>query len=223
MILSDKKFDTIQGKIPGDLYKKLVNRKKRASEEDISIREELVRKLCVVRDEVHFNQIMKDLSTHLRTKKRTIQIMGGRYEEINAEIEKAIIKVMSENAGESSVVEKSKDQVEEAEQEDIPSPPAINIDDEIMIVEGTKITLDSDDKLFKNLENIVDNLAFEEQETTKGEEKIETKIVEPKVIEKQEPVPTLEEISLTPETSKKTQIGSMIENLGKEVDDDDQM
>lgn len=75
---------------------------------------------------------MKALSTHLRTKRRTIQIMGGRYEEINSKIEQAIIKVMTENVGEPLVVI---EQVGEKEQEDIPSPPTINIEDETMNVE----------------------------------------------------------------------------------------
>lgn len=53
MILANKKFDTIQGKNPDDLFKKLVNRKMRAQEEDKTIRENMVKKLCVVKDDVH--------------------------------------------------------------------------------------------------------------------------------------------------------------------------
>lgn len=83
MILVDNKFYTIQGKIPDDLFEKLVNKKKRATEEDNKIIENIVRKLCDVRDEDHFKEIMKELGTHMRTKKITIQIMGGNYEEIN--------------------------------------------------------------------------------------------------------------------------------------------
>lgn len=140
--------------------------------------------------------------------------MGGRYEEVNSEIEQTIIKVMAEYVGESSVaVEK----VGEKVQEDIPSSLAINIEDETMNVEGTQITLDTNENVFKNLENIVDNSVFEEQEATKEEEMTETTIVEPPVIEEQIPILTIEDISLTPETGKKTQIGSMNEHFGKEV------
>lgn len=52
---------------------------------------------------------------------------------------------------------------------------------------------------------------------------IETTVVEPPVIEEEVPIPTKEAINLTLVTGKKNQIGSMIEHLGKEVDDDDQL
>lgn len=100
-----------------------------------------------------------------------------------------------------------------------------------MHVEGTKITLDSDDNIFKNLEKIVDNSALEEQDRSSEEGKKETRKEEEKKIESQEStkiqgqkgVSNKEEISITSEIAKKSQIGSIFENFGKEVDDDDQM
>lgn len=65
------------------MFEKLVNRKKRAAEEDKKIRQNYVRKLCDIKNEDHFKDILKDLNTHLRMKKRTILIMGGNYEEVN--------------------------------------------------------------------------------------------------------------------------------------------
>ena len=70
---------------------------------------------------------------------------------------------MAEYVGEPSVAAK---QADEGEQEDIPSPSTIKIEEESMNVEGTKITLDTNDNVFKNLENIVDNSALDELDRT---------------------------------------------------------
>ena len=51
MILKDKRFDTIKGQIPKDLYSRLLNRKSRVVEEDKQIRINMVRKLCTVNSE----------------------------------------------------------------------------------------------------------------------------------------------------------------------------
>lgn len=113
---------------------------------------------------------MKNLNTHLKMKRRFILIMGGKYEEVNKEIEQAVIKVMTSGPSEHT---SASDQVVEVEHQKIPSPsppPSINIEDESMNVEGTNITLDSKDDPFKNIENIVDNLAFEQQDMTMNEE-----------------------------------------------------
>lgn len=170
IILADKNFDSIQGKIPNELFEKLVNRKKRAVEEDKSIRENYVRKLCEIKDEENFKEIMKNLNTHLRMKRRTILIMGGNYEEINKEKEEVVVKVMTSSPNKHTSVS---DQVLEARDHKIPSPsppPSINIEDETMNVEGTNITLDSEDNPFNNLENIVDNSAIEQQDMKVNEE-----------------------------------------------------
>lgn len=112
MILVDKKFDDIKGNITDDSYEKLLNRKKRATKEDNGIRERFVRKLCEIKDEEHFKEIMKNISTHLRKKRRTILIMGGNYEEINKETEHSVVKVMTSGPSEHF---NEFDQVTEAE------------------------------------------------------------------------------------------------------------
>ena len=50
MILKDKRFDTIKGKIPKDLYNILLNRKSIVIEEK-QIRVNMVRKLCPMNNE----------------------------------------------------------------------------------------------------------------------------------------------------------------------------
>lgn len=144
MILADNKFHDIKGKIPNGLYEKLVNRKKRAIDEDNGIRERYVRKLCEIKDEEHFKEIMKNLSTHLRKKRRNILIMGGNYEDIYREVEQAIVKVMT--FGPSEHINEY-DQAVKVEYHTDPStapPPSINIESEFMTIEGTNITLNSE-------------------------------------------------------------------------------
>ena len=51
MILKDKRFDSISGQIPKDLYNILLNRKSRVVEEDKKIRLNMVRKLCSLNNE----------------------------------------------------------------------------------------------------------------------------------------------------------------------------
>ena len=51
MILKYKRFDSIKGKIPKDLYNRLLNRKIKVIEEDKQIRMNMVRKLCFLYNE----------------------------------------------------------------------------------------------------------------------------------------------------------------------------
>lgn len=95
MILSNIKFEDIEGQVPKDLYERSVNRKKRVIEEDKSIRERLIIKLCEVKDDEHLVRLMKFIEPLLRNKKRTILIMGGNYEEVNKETKQDIVKVMT--------------------------------------------------------------------------------------------------------------------------------
>ena len=53
MILENKKFDTIHGKIPEDLYNRLVNRKMRAQDDNKKMRENVIRQFCDIRDNDH--------------------------------------------------------------------------------------------------------------------------------------------------------------------------
>ena len=95
MILRYKIFDTIQNKIPEDLYNMLLNRKKRVLEEDIKLRETMVNKLCKVNSKEDMNKILKGIDPLLRQKRREILLMGGGYEEVKKEIEEAIVKYMT--------------------------------------------------------------------------------------------------------------------------------
>ena len=59
MILKDKRFDSIRGQIPENLYNRLRNRKSRVVEEDKQIRMNMVRKLCFVNNEEEITEILK--------------------------------------------------------------------------------------------------------------------------------------------------------------------
>ena len=92
--------------------------------------------------------------------------MGGNYEEVNAETEKAIISYMSslpkvtqestQLGGESpTIVAESPTQIFEhrfEEQDFDDSPPHISIDNESMQVDTTKVTLDRTKDPFKDHE-----------------------------------------------------------------------
>ena len=95
MILKDKHFDTIKGQIPEDLYNRLINRKSRVVEEEKKIRVDLVRKLCIINNDEDLETILKGIEPLLRNKKREILIMGGNYEEVKMETEKAIVSFMT--------------------------------------------------------------------------------------------------------------------------------
>ena len=95
MILKDKRFDSIKGQISEDLYNRLRNRKSRVIEEEKQIRINMVKKLCIVNKEEELKEILKGIVPLLRNKKRSILLMGGNYEEVNMETEKAIVTYMS--------------------------------------------------------------------------------------------------------------------------------
>lgn len=90
-----------------------------------------------------------------------------------------------------------------------------------MDIEGTKVTLASDDAVLNNLDNIVDNLVLGEKEKSI---EIETRQTEVQMeIEAHTPIEPQEDISITPKTGKEKGIGTLIEDLRKEVDDNDQL
>ena len=95
MILKDKRFDSIRRQQPEDLYNRLRNGKRRVKEEDKKIRINMVRKLCIVNNEKEITIFLKGIAPLLRHKKRSILLMGGNYEKVNMETEKAIVSYMS--------------------------------------------------------------------------------------------------------------------------------
>ena len=95
MKLRNKRFDNIQKNILEDLYNRLVNRRERVIEEDIRLREELVKKLCDMPKEVVFVSILKGIEPLLWNKRRAILLMGGDYEEIRKETHEAIVSYMT--------------------------------------------------------------------------------------------------------------------------------
>ena len=80
MILKDKRFDTIKGQIPEDLYNRLMNRKSRIVEEEKHMRINMVKKMCMVNNDEEMEEILKGIEPLLRNKKRSILLMGGNYE-----------------------------------------------------------------------------------------------------------------------------------------------
>ena len=61
MILRNRRFNSIQGKIPKDLYNKLLNRKRRVVEEDTKLREIMVNKLCEINTKEDLDRILKGI------------------------------------------------------------------------------------------------------------------------------------------------------------------
>ena len=106
MILKDKRFDSIEGQIPKEMYNRLLNRKSKVVEEDKQIRMNMVRKLCSVNNEEDIKEILKGIAPLLRHKKRSILLMGGNYEEVNKETQEAIVTFMSTMPKESAQLEK---------------------------------------------------------------------------------------------------------------------
>ena len=95
MILKDKRFDTIKGKIPEDIYDIFLNRKRKVIEEDKQIRINMVRNLCILNNEEDIKEILKGIAPLLRCKKISILIMGGNYVEVNQGTHEAIVSFMS--------------------------------------------------------------------------------------------------------------------------------
>ena len=95
MILKDKRFDTIKGQIPKDLYNRLMNMKSRIVEEEKQMRINMVKKMSIINNDEEMEEILKGFEPILRNKKRSILLMGGNYEEVKIKIEKAIIACMT--------------------------------------------------------------------------------------------------------------------------------
>ena len=55
----------------------------------------MVKKMCIVNNDEEMEEILKGIEPLLRNKKRSILLMGGKYEEVKMEIEKAIIAYMT--------------------------------------------------------------------------------------------------------------------------------
>ena len=106
MILKDRHFDTIKGQIPKDLYNRLMNRKSRIVEEEKQMRINMVNKLCIVNNDEELEEILKGIEPLLRNKKRSILLMGGNYEEVRMETERAIITFMTSMTKKSAQIEK---------------------------------------------------------------------------------------------------------------------
>ena len=67
------------------MYNRLLNRKSRVIEEDKKIRINMVKKLCIINNEEEITIFLKGITPSLRNKRRSILLMGGKYEEINVE------------------------------------------------------------------------------------------------------------------------------------------
>ena len=55
----------------------------------------MVKKMCIVNNDEEMKEILKGIEPLLRNKERSILFMGGNYEEVKMEIEKAIIAYMT--------------------------------------------------------------------------------------------------------------------------------
>ena len=86
MILRNKRFDSIQNKIPKYLNDRLLNRNKRVVEEDTKLREIVINKFCEVNKKEDLDRILKGIEPLLRNKIRVILLMGGNYEEVRKKI-----------------------------------------------------------------------------------------------------------------------------------------
>ena len=69
-----------------------MNRKSRIVEEEKQMRINMVKKLCIVNNDEELEEILKGIEPLLRNKKRIILLMGGNYEGVKMEIEKAIME-----------------------------------------------------------------------------------------------------------------------------------
>ena len=78
------------------MYNRLRNRKTRVIEEEKKIRINMVKKFCTLNNEKELTKIMKGIAPLLRNNKRSILLIGGKYE-VNVETQKAIVTYMSIN------------------------------------------------------------------------------------------------------------------------------
>lgn len=84
---------------------------------------------------------MRRLEPLLRKKTRSIQIMGGLYEEVTKETEEAIVKVMNKPA--TTVDQPQDDKVMDTEINDAP-----NEQDDSMVIGAARITIDRNEDHF---------------------------------------------------------------------------
>ena len=77
------------------MYNRIRNGKSRVIEEDKKISMNMVKKLCIVNNDEELKEILKGIRPLLRNKKRSILLMGGNYEEVNVETQKAIVIYIS--------------------------------------------------------------------------------------------------------------------------------
>ena len=183
MILKDKRFDSIKRKILEDMYNRLMNKENRVVEEEKKIRINMIKKLCTVNLEEEIEEIFKDIVPLLRNKKRSILLMGGNYEEVKLEIEKAIVTYMttlpkeakksaqSRGVSPTILVASPSHGFEKIVEESVivDSPPHIAIDSESMQVDSTNVTMDRSEDPFKDLShaiasNIVDYSSSKDEE-----------------------------------------------------------
>ena len=73
----------------------MINRKRRAIEEDLNMRISSINKLCDVGSKEESETILKGIEPLLRNKRREILLMGGNYKEVRQEVGEAILKYMS--------------------------------------------------------------------------------------------------------------------------------
>ena len=66
----------------------------------------MVKILCIVNSDEELEAILKGIEPLLRNKKRAILLMGGNYEEVKMEIEKAIVTFMTSMPKKSVQTEK---------------------------------------------------------------------------------------------------------------------
>ena len=69
MILKDKIFYSIKGKILEDLYNRLMNRKSRVIKEENKIRVNIVKKICIVNNDEELEEILKGIVSLLRIRR----------------------------------------------------------------------------------------------------------------------------------------------------------
>lgn len=190
MIFWKKKFDNIQNKILEDLFNRLLNRKKRVTEEDTKLREKMIYKLCEVNSKEDLDRILKGIEPLLRNKRRTILLMGGSYEDLRKETKQAIVKHMplvptiekeSEKCKPESPVNvkvstPSSDEEEVEETHQVPSPPHIVMGIESMEVDNTYITMDTNENPFVGygssiVGNIITYSRFDDEEEEEEKKK----------------------------------------------------
>lgn len=193
-ILRNKIFDTIQNKIPKDLYNRLLNMKRRLVEEDTKLRENMIKKLCDVNTDEDTEIIFKGIEPLLRNKRRGFLLKGGNNEEIKKETEKAIVSYMtymSKVTKESVQLEKASlvyvegstptdVEVEVKETEIIESPPHIVIGTKSIQVDSTYIIVDDKENPFtkygtNTVGNITTYSSYDEEDDVEEEKRSERK------------------------------------------------